>query len=117
MLIAMLVAETRCSYAICALPADGGTESFYRCAAEGLLLQAFAPLLADSTALPPQLQRLLASAQNLGDPGVASGELTYPDYSGIAAPAHENVEKDRVHLMVSMLSCHQPLNACTSCCC
>ena len=66
------------------------------------MLQAFAPLLADSAALPPKLQRLLESAKNLGDPGVAQGKLTYPDYSGIAAPAHENVEKDRVHLMVSM---------------
>jgi len=82
--------------------ADGGTEYFYRSGAEGLLLQAFAPLLADSASLPPKLQRLLESAQNLGDPGVAQGKLTYPDNSGIAAPAHENVEKDRVHLMVSM---------------
>ena len=52
--------------------------------------------------LPPKLQRLLASAQKLGDPGVAEGKQTYPDYSSIAAPAHENVEKDRVHLMVSL---------------
>ena len=48
------------------------------------------------------MHRLLASAQKLGDPGVAVGRQTYPDYSSIAAPAHENVEKDRVHLMVSL---------------
>ena len=50
------------------------------------------------------MQRLLASAQKLAEPGVAVGKQTYPDYSGIAAPAHENVEKDRVHLMVSEIS-------------
>ena len=58
-------------------------------------------MLADNAALPPKLQRLLESARNLGDPGVAGGRQTYPDYSGIAAPAHQNVEKDRVRLMVS----------------
>lgn len=81
------------------LCADGGTEHFYRAAAEGLLLQGIAPLLAGDSSLPPRLRRLLDSAQNLGDPGVAQGKLIYPDYSGIAAPAHENVQKDRVHLM------------------
>ena len=86
--------------------ADGGTESFYRSAAEGLLLQAVAPLLAGDSTLPCKLQRLLASAKNLGDPGVAEGKQTYPDYSGIAPPAHENVEKDRVHLMVSLTILH-----------
>ncbi len=33
---------------------------------------------------------------------MAEGKQTYPDYSSIAAPAHENVEKDRVHLMVGL---------------
>ena len=92
-----------CSLNLCA---DGGTESFYRSAAEGLLLQALAPLLAGDDSLPPKLQRLLASAKTLGDPGVAEGKQTYPDYSGIAPPAHENVEKDRVHLMVGLTILH-----------
>ena len=34
---------------------------------------------------------------------MAVGRQTYPDYSSIAAPAHESVEKDRVHLMVSLM--------------
>ena len=96
-----LASKARIEWAL-HLCADGGTEVFYRSAAEGLLLQALGPLLAGDTTLPCKLKRLLASAKKLGDPGVAEGKQTYPDYSSIAPPAHENVEKDRVHLMVSL---------------
>jgi hypothetical protein len=55
--------------------ADGGTVPYYQGTAEGLVLQAFGPLLATANDVSPRLQRLLESASNLGPPGVAQVRL------------------------------------------
>ncbi|EIE21740.1 molybdenum cofactor-binding domain-containing protein [Coccomyxa subellipsoidea C-169] len=80
---------------------DGGTAPYYQNTAEGLILQAFGPLLATANDCSPQLQRLLETASNLGPPGVAEGKQTYPDYSDLAPPLHAPIEKDRVRLQAS----------------
>ena len=48
---------------------------YYQGTAEGLVLQAFGPLLATANDVSPRLQRLLESASNLGPPGVAQVRL------------------------------------------
>ena len=54
-----------------AMCTDGGTATYYQNTAEGLLLQAFGPLIASANDCSPKLQRVLESACGLGLPGVA----------------------------------------------
>jgi hypothetical protein len=60
--------------------------SYYRCTAEGLLLQALGPLAAGAETGNARLQRLLESARNLGDPGIAQVACPHPLMLPVLAP-------------------------------
>lgn len=83
-------------------PTPGVTPEFVSGAAEGLLLTALAPHVAQSSSAQGNsaLQRLLA-VHSMGEPPFPLTRHSFPDYSSIAAPVALPVEKDRVRLQTS----------------
>ncbi|DBA80138.1 TPA: hypothetical protein ACH3X2_007614 [Trebouxia sp. C0005] len=83
-------------------PTPGVTSDFVSGAAEGLLLTALAPHVAQTPSAQGNsaLQKLLR-VQSMGEPPFPVTRHTFPDYSTVAAPIALPVEKDRVRLQTS----------------